>query len=252
MLTKMDLSNEGVFINKRQLFEPIGRLKSSTVETTLNFAYDMTFGNNGEHRDHRTGGTHLRKKGEIFANTFQGKLSEFALYNILYKDFSDLPKPDIQTYGLGEWDDTDFELRGKKISVKSTKSFGNLLLLETKDWNKDGQYIPNISKGTADYDFFILIRVNPYIEDILKRNHLLYSQVIDYENISRLILSQTWSYDIPGFITKDQLIYAINNNYVIKQGAMLNGRIPMDAENYYIQSGDMININELKELIRRF
>lgn len=247
----MDIRHDGVYINNRKPFSAIGRLKSSTVETTLQFAYDMTFGNSGEHRDHRTGGTHSRKKGEIFANTFQGKLSEYALYNMLFRDFPDLQPPDIQTYGLGEWDDADFELASKKISVKSTKSFGNLLLLETKDWNNAGQYIPNISKGSADYDFFILIRINPYCEDILKRNRLLYTNSIDYSTLSNILLPELWSYDIPGFVTKEQLMYAINNNHIINQGTMLNGNTRMDAENYYIQSGDMINLQQLKDYLRR-
>ena len=73
--------------NKKKQFKPIHTLKKTTLETSLKFAYDMTFGKNGEHRNHRTGGIYLRKNGEIFANTFQGKLSEFAVYNTLYKDF---------------------------------------------------------------------------------------------------------------------------------------------------------------------
>lgn len=245
MLTRMDNRYDGLYINNRKLFSPKATLKISTVEETLKFAYNMSFGKEGEHRGHRSGGSHLRKNGEIFANTFQGKLSEFAVYNVLYNDFT-LPLPDLDTYGLGEWDDTDFEIDHRKVSVKSTKSFGNLLLLETKDWNKQGQYIPNLSKGYSEYDFFIFVRIQPFCEDILKKMRSLYSNEIDFKLLSDNILSQRWQYDIPGFITKDQLIFAINNNFIIRQGQMLNGKTRMDAENYYIQAGDMIDIQQFK------
>ena len=61
------------------------------------------------------------------------------------------------------------------------------------------------------------------------------------------LLNKNWEYDIPGFITGEQLIYAINNNFVINQGDMLNGNTKMDAQNYYIQSGDMEDISQLKK-----
>ena len=53
---------------------------TSMIKDIFNFANDMTFRFVGEHRSHRTGGTHRRKKGEIFSDTFQGKLSEYATY----------------------------------------------------------------------------------------------------------------------------------------------------------------------------
>jgi len=247
-MEKLKLQSDGLYITRKKQFKAIGTLKTTTVQSTLDFAYDMSFGSAGEHRNHRSGGIHSRKNGEIFANTFQGKLSEFAIYNILYKNY-DIEKPDLSTYGLGEWDACDFVVNNKKISVKSTKSFGNLLLLETKDWNAAGQYIPNIEKGSSDYDIFILVRMNPFCEDILKRNKLLYSQNIDKKDLSHLILGEDWEYDIPGFILKEDLIYAINNKFIIGQGQYLNGKTIMDAENYYVQAGDMRNIEKLSSII---
>lgn len=248
-LTKLKESNNGVFITSKKEFVPISQFKDTTIEKTFQFAYDMSFGTNGEHRSYRSGGTHNRKNGEIFANTFQGKLSEFAVYNSLYK-YCDIEIPDLSTYGLGEWDSCDFEVNGKRISVKSTKSFGNLLLLETKDWNSNGQYIPNLSKGDADYDVFILVRVEPYCEDLLKNMNSLYYNEVNKGQLFTLIITQKWKYDIPGFVTNEDLIYAIKNDYIIKQGHMLNGKTKMDAENYYIQSGDMLNLNLLIELLK--
>jgi hypothetical protein len=247
-LEKLDSRKDGLYITRKKDFIPLGTFKEQTIQKTLDFAYEMSFGKDGEHRDHRSGGTHRRKNGEIFANTFQGKLSEFAVYNQLYKDY-ELEKPDLATYGLGEWDDCDFIINGIKVSIKSTKSFGNLLLLESKDWNESVEYIPNLVKGTALYDIFILVRIEPYCEDLLKKMKILYSQTQNKESLESLILTQKWKYDIPGFVSKEELKFAITNKHIIKQGQMLNGRTVMDAENYYIQSGDMRPIKNIKEVL---
>lgn len=249
MLTRMTEKGNEMHINSNKSFDSIGTLKQKTVSSVLDFAYDMTFGKSGEHRNHRSGGTHTRKKGEIFANTFQGKLCEFAIYNSLFKDFERLPVPDTNTYGLGEWDDSDFILDEKHLSVKSTKSFGNLLLLETKDWNNNAEYIPNIGIATSSYDFFILVRLSPSCEDLMKKFRFLYSNNVEKSELENIILNENWKYDIPGFITNDDLKFAINNNYIINRGELLNGKTKMDATNYYVQTGDMKDISTLKNFI---
>ena len=40
----------------------------------------MSYGGEGAHRDSRSGGSMHRKKGQVFINTFQGKMAEYALY----------------------------------------------------------------------------------------------------------------------------------------------------------------------------
>lgn len=249
-MEKLEIKSDGLYITRRTNFNPITIFKESTIEKVFDFAYSMSFGKLGEHRNHRSGGTHIRKNGEIFANTFQGKLSEFALYNQFYKNF-DITIPDLDTYGLGEWDNADFILNNRKISVKSTKSFGNLLLLETKDWNNKGEYIPNLSNGNAIYDFHIFIRIEPFCEDLLKELKALYSNDIDKEKLKSKIINNKWEYDIPGYITKNDLIDVISNNNVINKGDMLNGRTKMDADNYYVQSGDMRPILELYDELKK-
>lgn len=236
------------FITYLKKFDPIKTFEQEDIQQVLNFAYNMSFGENGEHRHYRSGGQHKRGNGEVFANAFQGKLSEFAVYDAL-KMKCDIKAPDLSTYGLGKWDDDDFQIGGKKISVKSTKSFGNLLLLETKDWNEYGQYIPNIDKGTFEYDFFILVRIDPNIENLLKKNRMLYSKVIDKREICEILIKEKWQYDIPGFISKNELLYAIKNNFIIKQNQYLNRKTKIDADNYYIQTVDMHDLSNLIELL---
>ena len=232
---RLNKLNNNYYITNRTPFSPMGEIPNALVEKTFDFAYQMTFGRSGEHRAHRTGGTHFRKNGEIFANTFQGKLAEFALFQVLQNMGLDVSEPDLGVFSLGEWDSEDLTLKNKTLSIKSTKSFGNLLLLEEKDWDMYANYLPN-GKG---YDFTFLIRMSPYCEDLMKKNYCLYSNEINEQALEEILFSEHWTYDIPGYVTRDDLIHIINDGYIIPRGAMLNGRTRMDASNYYVQAGDM-------------
>ena len=175
----------------------------------------MTISQEGEHREYRTGGSHFRSSKEIFINAFQGKLAEVAFYEYFKDKDLQINEPDFETYPKGQWDNFDFMINNKKINVKSTKHFGNLMLLEQGDWNNNAEYIPNIGSNNHIYDLFVLLRID----------------------------SKTNKYDIPGFITTNDLMHIIQKQHIIKKGEMLNGKIPMDANNYYVQAGDMRNIN---------
>lgn len=227
------------YVNKPALFSPIGTLNPDLVEEIFDFAYQMTFGRKGEHRSYRAGGTHQRRNGEIFANTFQGKLAEYALFCALTSLGIDVDKPDLSVFGLGEWDTVDLMIGNKSVSVKSTKSFGNLLLLEERDWDNQANYIPN---GDG-YDYTFLIRMSPFCEDIMRKNRCLYSDSITEANLKQTVLAENWTYDIPGYVTREDLIQIINGGFILPRGSMLNGKIRMDASNYYIQAGDMRNLS---------
>ena len=236
----MNKTGNSQFINDKRGFYPVGQLGREIIVKVFDFSYEMTFGGEGEHRNHRSGGTHRRRNGEIFANTFQGKLAECALYDQLTKMGFDVSAPDFSIYKLGKWDDVDLEVNSKSVSIKSTKAFGNLLLLETKDWDASGKYIPN----EKSYDYTFLVRMDPYCEDLLRQNRLLYSDIIEKRLLLNIVSSQDWKYDIAGFVTNSDLIEAITGNYIILKGELLNGKIPMDADNYYIQSGSMRKLSE--------
>ena len=242
---RMEIRGKSYFINRTVNFKPIKVFSPQSVERVFDFAYDMTFGCQGDHRDHRSGGGRRRHKGEIFANTFQGKLAECALYIELHTK-ANVSVPDFNTYGLGAWDTVDLLIDDYKLSIKSTKSFGNLLLLETYDWDNRGRYIPN----NQAYDFTFLVRLNPYCEDIFRNHRILYSDSADYQTLKEFVRNINWEYDIPGFITSDELQFVINNNYIIPKNALLNGKMPMDAENYYVQAGDMHSLDEIIGFLR--
>ena len=226
------------FLTSKKQFSADGVLKPATIQKVFDFAYDMSFGEKGKHRSSRSGGSHTRKNGEIFANTFQGKIAECAACNFFYQ-FDKTVYPDFSTHDLGVWDTVDLTVMGKEIAVKSTKQFGQLLLLETQDWNKHGEYIPNIDTGSSHYDALMLIRLKPSCEDLLKGRRLLYSDVSDKNELRDIVFSQRWEYDFVGYITNDDLRYIINQRYILPKGSLLNGKTPMDAENYYVQSGSL-------------
>lgn len=233
------------YITTRKVsFRKVRDLRDETIDRVFDFAYTMAF--DEKHRKTRSGGRTKRKNGEVFANTFQGKLAECAAVNFFYK-YDDTIEIDFDTYDLGIWDKVDLTVRNKEVAVKSTKQFGQLLLLETKDWNDFGEYIPNIGTPNSFYDIIVLIRIKPSCEDIMKENRLLYEDNVDKNVLKDLIKQQKWSYDYVGYITNKDLKQIINQRNIIPQGALLNGKMPMDAENYYVQAGNMRGMESLKE-----
>lgn len=216
-----------------------GFLSADDISMCFNFAYDMTFGGNGEHRNHRSGGQHNRRNGEIFANTMLGKMCEFALYNEL-KNSHKINEPDLKTAPLGVWDTFDFKVDEKIVSVKSTKSYGQLLLLEKKDWNSNGVYLPNNER----YDYTFVIRIKNDPESIMKKHKKFYIDSIDRNELWSFFASEKIGYDVPRYILNNELCHLIRNNFSIKQGELLNGSTTMDADNYYCH---LANMHEIKK-----
>lgn len=250
--TVINHDNKEFYIENKKEFERKNSFRKDTVKKVFDFAYEMSYGK-GEHRNYRSGGSHKRQNGEIFINTFQGKLAELAVYNEIYKlnnnAYNKLSAPDFDIFGLGKWDDVDISLDNLKFAIKSTKFYGNLLLLETKDWDKNGQYIPNIEINKSHYDYIVLVRIAEDGEKIMKSNGLLYSNEVNREYLYELISSEIWSYDIPGYISNENLVSIIKKKQVIPKGYKLNGKISMDADNYYEESGKLKDFSELvKEL----
>lgn len=233
------MSSKGIKfrVTRRVSFRELGKFKHTTVKDVFRFAFDMTFGGKGEHRHSRSGGTQYRNNLQIFANTFQGKLSEFAVANLLYQH-KDFKAPDLSVGPLGFWEDADFTMGDHVIAVKSTKSYGNLLLLETKDWDKNGRYLS--SQGELrSYTHLILVRIKPDIEEILRNLKRELQLDHSFKNLEFAIIKEKWCYDIPGYVMGDDLIRVIELNHLIPKGAVLNNAVTMDADNYYVQAGDM-------------
>lgn len=219
------------------------------IGASFEFAFNMSFGNAGHHRNHRTGGNLKRKNGEIFINAYQGKLAEFAFYNWLKSKNMEVDLPDLRVFGEGIWDDSDFKIGGKCISIKSAAFFSNLMLLETEDWDQQGNYIPNSGTAHANYDYFVLIRIKPDGKKVMKENRLYYAEEVEKDLLTQIIIKEKWFADLAGFATKADIQHVIRNQHIIPKQALLNGKIPMDASNYYLQSGDLRPIEELVNLL---
>ena len=237
--SKMKKENDNLYISFPKKFSG-KNIEKDTIEKVFSFSYKMTFGKEGIHRNHRSGGQHYRKNGEIFVNTFQGKLAEVLLYDFFKDKSIQISEPDFSISGFGIWDSYDFKIKDKLISVKSTKHYGNLLLLECKDWNEDGKYIPS----NTEYSCFVLVRIKPDFEKIMKENKLLYLDSCDEIGLKDLIFNNCWEGEITGFISNEDFKnIIIKKKYIIKQKEKLQGKIEMDVDNYYVQSGDLKDIN---------
>jgi len=247
---ELRIERNNYYVQNKKRFLAYATMLQADKRDCFNFAYNMSYAKKGAHRDSRSGGMMHRTMGQIFINTFQGKMAEFALYRYLKSRYIEVDKPDVSEYKLGKWDSFDLDCQGKHFSVKSTKSYGDLLLLETKDWNKKGEYIPNLLEGTAKYDYTVLVRFTPDGEGLMKEKKLLYQRENEIPSNIRELLIETiyrknWIYDFPGFIYHSELVKLIKEGRIIPQSAMLNGRTKMDAENYYFQTGNMHSMPEI-------
>lgn len=240
------VGNEYEIISKRP-FIGLETIDEDLVKLSFDFAYEMAFGA-GEHRSYRSGGAIRRKGGEIFANALQGKLAESFLSQVFCERGEDISSPDFTIDSLGFYDDYDLYLYGHVVSVKSTTFFGNLLLLEKKDWFIDGSGKAKYKHGKVDVDIVCLVRLKlsgdfDTVTALLKKHRLLYESTVNKSFLEDLIFPITWEADIPGYVFSEDLNLVIVENQMIPQGALLNGKTVMDADNYYVQTGQLRQLN---------
>jgi len=236
---KLTKKGDAFHINKKKVFKK-NLISGYNIDKAFNFAYQMCFGV-GHHRSKRSGGQVSRRRTELFANTFQGKLAELITFEALkFAGVNELSEPDFSIHGKGIWDDSDLICGNYKINIKSAGSFSNLLLLEQKDWNSKGEYVPNLKNKSAKlYDFFVVVRLSPDIKEIFKKNNFSETQKLEKVDLVNLIKQQEWFYDFGGVATLKTFKYIIENEYILPQNSLLNGKIKMDASNYYMQCGNL-------------
>ena len=229
-------------VNQKTPFKENVKATEDDIRKCLKFCWNMTYGEYGEHRNHRTGGAKKRHKKEIFKDIFIGKMGEVAFYRWCKdRGKAEISEVDFDCFYLGEWDSSDFILkknsRNFKVAVKTTKSFGDLLLLEMKDWcviNDKAIYVPNKNKdGNGFYDYIVLCRVNtePKIN----------SESLTEDSLELTAKSLKVALQVVGMIENKDLVEIISSDkYKIYQGDKLNTNTIMDADNYYIQSGAFV------------
>ena len=219
-------------------------LNSDYVKRSFEFSKEMVYGQ-GHHREAAFGLGEERNKFDIFINTFQGKLAECQIYEYFQKKGIpyNVSEPDFSIMGYGKWDTFDFQVKKGNIDlylqVKSTKHFGQLLLLEKHDWNDNGEYIPNAkNNGQLSYDYFVLTRVKP--ENDIKINE--YDILNNTENLKKFIY-QNWFVEITGVLNRDDFVNKIiKYKYILPKGYLL-GKTPLKVDNYYCQAGDLGDID---------
>jgi hypothetical protein len=124
-------------------------------------------------------------------------------------------------------------------------------LLETKDWDMNANYIPNQANNHGFYDYFVLVRIKDDCAKLLKEKKWLYNDELEREELQKLIMSYQWDYDFGGFITHDDLVNIIKDEFIIRQGEHLGNNTIMDADNYYVQAIDMRDVMELRKLLSK-
>lgn len=215
----------------RLKFTPEKKLKTESILKCLEFASEMAYGK-GHHKPQAFGGTtHSRKSSEIFVNTFQGKIAELAVYNQLSNfGFKPDKAPEFEIWGKGKWEDCDFTLKNETIrcSVKSTKFFGNLLLLEKDRYNENGHFLETEDLIPKPYDFTFLVRVS----GIRNCDPKSYSETNSIET------------EVVGFLTNEKFLEIISQNQILKKGTLLG--IPLIVDNYYILAKDLEPIKSFK------
>ena len=222
-------------IQKTKAFQGVP-VKQEHIREAFEFSYSMAFGN-GFHRNKRSGGIHHRSAYEVFVNTFRGKIAEFVVSDYFTSQGREVSQIDLSVMGVGDWDSADLLVDEIPISIKATKHFGQLLLLETKDWNDSGQYIPNLShEKQSHYAYFILVRTKVDIPD---KNNSLFSK----EKLKKIIFEKHILAEISGVLSNcDFVNQIIKYKYIIYQNDLLNGKIPMDADNYYVHVAELESI----------
>lgn len=158
-------------------------------------------------REHRSGGTKERGLGEIFGDTFRGKIGECASKRFLEQTPLNVPgiELDFRIYPRGKWDEYDFIVYGKRFSIKSVKHFSSWLLLESKD----------IERGDV-YDYYLLAAVNRREDGAM----------------------------ILGFASKEEVLEG-PNTVKLKKGDLIPGTgTVLDADNHAIHKSHLINSEE--------
>ncbi|MFD2908364.1 hypothetical protein ACFSX9_06410 [Flavobacterium ardleyense] len=230
----VDENNKGnVPSNGKIVFNPNISLKPESIAKCVEFAGIMAYGE-GFHNPNSFGAnTNCRKEKEIFKNTLQGKIAELAFYNYMAKaGFKPDAIPDFGVWGKGKWEDCDFTFKNGAInvSIKSTKHFGNLLLLEKDRYNENGEYLEAVEKSQPiKHHYIFMIRV----KGVEKDNPAEY--LAPYENIS---------VEVTGYITNDCFKKLIHQNQLIKKGLIIG--IPMIVDNYYTCSSDLLRPEAFK------
>lgn len=208
-------------------------ISKEDIEKCFSFALSMALGE--KHNTDSFASNNLqfqRGKGTVFRDAFQGKIAEVAFYNY-YSHKHKMDSPDFSEWERGKWEDTDFVIVNEKkqfsISIKSTKRYGNLLMLEKNRYDENGYYLEGINNSPVKHDLIFLIRVDG-ISSIKAQTYLDNK----FKNISA---------EVTGYIEHNDFVKAINNNKLIEAGTYINGCEELKVDNYYFCAKELKSTN---------
>ena len=230
-------------------FKPLRGVSYSDFKRVFMFAYAMVLGN-GHHRNMRTGGSFTRNKETTFTNVLEGKLGEVSIYREFLKNGINIGYPDLSVMGFDSWDKADINFRNIKMSVKTSKSYARMMLLDKRDYlvTKDGKkvfYRPD----EEIVDVFLFTRIKSNIINVLKTMRNISTD--DYY-IRSFYKKAIIRFDNPCYVNNKDVLNMIKHKMILPQGVMLNGKTIVDADNYYIFINDMKSINNLYKIIKKY
>lgn len=184
-----------------------------------------------------------RDRSTIFKNSTLGKFGEFALYEFFLREGYQPSRPDMTIKEKGKWDDGDLDLGKMKFQIKSTFSFGNLLILKKGDYDSMGRYIHGNDGNPITYDAFFLCRMKPTL-DILEIEG---NSDPGVENLKRKLENVNFRMDVAGYIKLEDFLKIISMGIYVPKGSYIgNGERKLQEDLYYCQSGDLRSIKTIR------
>ena len=225
---KLTESGNVVFVNTPREFIPQTVLNKDYYAESIRWAYDNAY--NGHFKDSNP------SKHKTMLNAFIGKLGEFCCYEFFKNLGYELDMPETFLRKKGEWDDGDLFVGGRKVQVKTTLSSSNLMLLKRNDWDEEGNYKWGKNGKDPEYGAFFLCRMGPDPKNLFPEGSTL-DELLE--------ISQNCKFDLEvcGFLTRKDIIFAIENNIFITRGKFINGKAKIREDLIYFQSGDLKNPN---------
>ena len=212
-----------MFVTAPKNFKETNNIDKYSIDS-LKWAYDNAY--YGHFKNHSG------NKFKTMLNAFIGKLGEYGVYEFFKSLDYDLDPPEMILRQKGEWDDGDLFVAGQKVQVKTTAFTSNFMLLKKNDWDKQGNYKWGKEGLDPNYGAFFLCRIMPDPRHVFLKEESIEELIKLCENVS-------WKYEITGFLTKKDIIQAIEENFIVAKGKMLNGKVKMREDLIYFQAGDL-------------
>lgn len=214
-----------MFCTSPKQFNKTGDVDKHAIDS-LKWAYDNAY--HGHFKNHSG------SKFRTMLNAFIGKLGEFGIYKFFNELGYSVDPPELVLRQKGEWDDGDLIVDSSKVQVKTTTFSSNFMLIKKGDWDKEGNYKWGKNGADPNYGAFFLARIMPDPK-------FIFQDEASMEELINICNRVSWSYEVTGFVTKKDIIMAINENYIIPRGKMLNGKVKMKEDLIYFQAGDLLS-----------